>query len=74
MKITLNKPQRGVVEAVLAYQYESPDSQGQDEGIDGTYWWSDWTSDAYCHEGTDCWAEEGAGGCSLQSDGTDQWC
>ena len=75
MKIMLHKPQREAANAVLAYDYEPPDIQDQDGDVDSTpRWVSHWSTDAYCHDNSDCWHEHGAGDCTLESDGTDQWC
>ena len=70
MKITLHKPRRKVANAVLAYDYEPADEIGYTDDI----WHSYWTTDAFCHEGEDCWHKHGAGDCFLMSNGTDQVC
>ena len=76
MKITLHKPQREAANAVLAYDYESPDEQEQigEQGDDEVLWSSYWASDAFCDDYEDCQHKHGAGDCTLYSNGTNQWC
>ena len=67
MKRVLLKPQRGVAEAVLAYQDEGDDDQdcsAQYSYENGTYY-AYWACDAFCAPNADCQYEEDAGDCTL---------
>ena len=75
MKTVLLKPQREIMNSVLAYQDEGDD----DQDCSGSYWYANnlwfanWPCDAFC-EDYDCWYEEDAGSCTLVSDGNEESC
>ena len=73
MKTVLLKPQRSVPNSVLAYQYEPADMIGFVPDED-PIWWSYWEEDAFCKDGTDCWAKKDAGDCQLSEDSSGTWC
>ncbi len=74
MKRVLSKPQHEVANSVLAYQDED-----DEQDCSGSYWYANnqwfahWPCDAVC-EDHDCWEREGAGSCTLVSDGSEQTC